>query len=165
MDAAGFEPVAAPTAKVLVLGTLPGQESLRRGEYYAHPRNSFWRVVEALFGISVETPYAERIRRLSDAGVALWDVCAAANRPGSLDVSIRHDTVIANDFTAFLKTHPQLKLICFNGAKAAALFRKHVRLNGEIRCVGLPSTSPAHAAISFTDKVKRWSAIREECET
>ncbi|HUF81122.1 MAG TPA: hypothetical protein VMN03_08295, partial [Burkholderiales bacterium] len=79
------------------------------------------------------------------------------------DVSIRHATVVPNDFAAFLKTHPQLKLICFNGAKAAALFRKHVKLSGAIRCVDLPSTSPAHAAMSFPDKVKRWSVIREEC--
>ena len=165
MDATGFEPVAASTAKVLVLGTLPGQESLRRGEYYAHPRNSFWRIVETLFGISAESAYAERVRMLSEAGVALWDVCATANRPGSLDLSIRHDTVVPNEFAAFLKAHPQLKLICFNGAKAATLFRKHVKLNGAIRYVDLPSTSPAHAAMSFAEKVKRWSVIREECET
>nr|AIA16749.1 DNA-deoxyinosine glycosylase [uncultured bacterium] len=164
MDASGFEPVAASTAQVLVLGTLPGQESLRRGEYYAHPRNSFWRVIEALFGIPAGSPYAERARKLSDAGVALWDVCAAAHRPGSLDASIRHDSVVPNDFAAFLGIHPEIKLICFNGAKAAALFRKHVRLSGAIRCIDLPSTSPAHAAMPFPDKVGRWSVIREACE-
>jgi TDG/mug DNA glycosylase family protein len=165
MHASGFEPVAAPAAKVLVLGTLPGQESLRRGEYYAHRRNAFWRIVEELFGIPADTAYAERVRRLSEAGVGLWDVCAAANRPGSLDLSIRHDTVVPNDFVAFLKAHPQLKLICFNGAKAADLFRKHVKLNDTVRCIDLPSTSPANAAMSFPDKVKRWSVIRAECET
>jgi len=163
MHATGFEPIAASGTKVLVLGTLPGQESLRRGEYYAHPRNSFWRIVEILFGISAESPYSDRVRKLGDAGVALWDVCAAANRPGSLDLSIRHDSVVPNDFTAFLKAHPQLKLIGFNGAKAAALFRKHVILDIEIRCVDLPSTSPAHAAMSLPDKVERWSVIRDEC--
>jgi double-stranded uracil-DNA glycosylase len=163
MHATGFEPLAAPGAKVLVLGTLPGQESLRRGEYYAHPRNSFWRIVEILFGIPAESPYSDRVRRLGDAGVALWDVCAAANRPGSLDLAIRHDSVVPNDFAAFLQAHPQVKLICFNGAKAAALFRKHVKLDGEIRCIDLPSTSPAHAAMSLPEKVKRWSVIRDEC--
>jgi hypoxanthine-DNA glycosylase len=164
-DARGFEPIETPTAKVLVLGTLPGQESLRRGEYYAHPRNAFWRIIEALFGIPAEAGYAERARKLSGAGVALWDVCATANRPGSLDLSIRHDTVVPNDFAEFLNAHKQLKLICFNGAKAAALFREHVKLDGGVECVDLPSTSPAHAAMPFSEKVKRWSVIREACET
>ena len=164
MDATGFEPVAAPSAKVLVLGTLPGQESLRRGEYYANPRNAFWRIVESLFGIPSEIAYAERTRRLSESGVALWDVCAAASRPGSLDLSIRHDSVIPNDFATFLKRHRQIELICFNGAKASALFRKHVKLTDEVPCVDLPSTSPAHAAMSFPEKLKRWSVIKERCE-
>jgi double-stranded uracil-DNA glycosylase len=165
MDARGFAPMAAPSAKVLVLGTLPGEESLRRGEYYANPRNVFWRIVESLFGIPREATYAERARELSEVGVALWDVCAAATRPGSLDLSIRRGTEVPNDFAAFLAAHPHVKLICFNGAKAASLFREHVKLSGTVRCVDLPSTSPAHAAMSFDDKLKRWDVIREACET
>ena len=160
MDASGFEPIATPAARVLILGTLPGQESLRRGEYYAHSRNAFWRIMEAIFAIPADIAYDERVRMLGQAGVALWDVCAAANRPGSLDVSICHDSVVANDFTAFLAAHPQISLICFNGAKARDLFRKHVKLNAAMRFVDLPSTSPANAAMSFDEKVKRWSVIR-----
>ena len=158
MDAKGFEPVAAPSAKVLVLGTLPGAESFRRGEYYANPHNVFWRVVESLFGIPRETAYAERVRRLNEVGVALWDVCAAATRPGSLDLSIRRGTEVPNDLTAFISAHPHIKLICFNGAKAGALFREHVKLTSTVPCVDLPSTSPAHAAMSFAEKVKRWGS-------
>jgi len=159
MDSSGFEPIATPAAKVLILGTLPGQESLRRGEYYANPRNAFWRIVEEILGIPASIPYAERVRRLSEAGVALWDVCAAAHRPGSLDLAIRHDSVVPNDFAAFLETHPQIRLIAFNGAKAAALFRKHVK-GISVRCIDLPSTSPAHAAMALPEKVRLWSAIR-----
>jgi hypoxanthine-DNA glycosylase len=165
MDSRGFEPMAAPSAKVLVLGTLPGKESLRRGEYYANPRNAFWGIAESLFGIPKETAYEERVRALNEVGVALWDVCAAANRPGSLDLSIRRGTEVPNDFAAFLAAHSHVKLIAFNGTKAAALFREHVKLNGTVRCVDLPSTSPAHAAMSFAEKVKRWEVIREACET
>ena len=165
MDAKGFAPMAAPSAKVLVLGSLPGEESLRRGEYYANPRNVFWRIVESLFSIPKEMAYAERVRKLNEVGVALWDVCAAATRPGSLDLSIRRGTEVPNDFAAFLAAHQQVKLICFNGAKAAALFREHVRLKDTVRCLDLPSTSPAHAAMSFDEKVKRWDVIREACET
>jgi double-stranded uracil-DNA glycosylase len=163
MNSSSFAPASTPAAKVLVLGTLPGQESLRRGEYYAHPRNAFWRIVEELFGIPEKSEYAERLRLLNAAWVALWDVCAAAHRPGSLDVSIKSET--PNDFAAFLNAHRGVKLICFNGAKAAALFRKHVQLDEGLRCVDLPSTSPANAAIPFSEKVKRWSVVKEACDT
>jgi len=162
MGASGFQPLAASTAKVLVLGTLPGEESLRRGEYYAHPRNAFWRIVEAVFGISAHLPYVERVHELNRRGVALWDVCATAKRRGSLDTAIR--AVVPNDFASFLKLHPELELICFNGAKAGELFRKHVKLESPVPCCDLPSTSPANAAISFAEKVRRWSSIREVCE-
>jgi len=165
MDVRGFEPKSTPSATVLVLGTLPGEESIRRGEYYANPRNAFWRIVESLFGIPATEPYAERVRRLNEAGVALWDVCAAATRPGSLDASIRRGSEDPNDFAAFLATHPHIKLICFNGAKAAALFREHVKPSAPVECIDLPSTSPAHAAMSFEEKVKRWDVIRKACET
>jgi TDG/mug DNA glycosylase family protein len=163
MNSSSFEPASTPAAKVLVLGTLPGQESLRRGEYYAHPRNAFWRIVETLFGIPADAEYSHRVRRLNMARVALWDVCAAAYRPGSLDVSISSES--PNDFTKFLQTHREIKLIGFNGAKAAVLFRKHVSLATAIPSVDLPSTSPANAAIPFAEKVKRWSIIREACDT
>jgi len=163
MNSASFEPLSTPAAKVLVLGTLPGRESLRRGEYYAHPRNAFWRIIEAVFGIPAEAEYADRVRRLNAAGVALWDVCAAAHRPGSLDTSISSE--IPNDFAKFLRTHQRVKLIGFNGAKAAALFRKHVSLNVDIPRVDLPSTSPTNAAVPLAEKVKRWSIIKEACDT
>jgi double-stranded uracil-DNA glycosylase len=163
MNSSSFEPASTSGARVLVLGTLPGQESLRRGEYYAHPRNAFWRIVETIVGIPAEVEYRERVRRLNAAGVALWDVCAAAHRPGSLDLSITAE--IPNDFAQFLQTHHQIRLICFNGAKAATLFRKHVSLTKPVRCVHLPSTSPANAAISFAEKVKRWSIIKEACDS
>jgi len=97
--------------------------------------------------------------------VALWDVCAAATRPGSLDLSIQRGSEVPNDFAAFLAAHPHIKLICFNGAKAAALFREHVKPSVSVECIDLPSTSPAHAAMSFEEKVKRWDVIRKACET
>jgi double-stranded uracil-DNA glycosylase len=165
VDVCGFEPIATAAAKVLVLGTLPSQESLRRGEYYANPQNAFWPIMEAIFGISAKLPYAERSRSLSEAGVALWDVCAAAHRPGSLDASIRRGSEIANDFAAFLKQHRQLKLICFNGAKAGELFLRQVKLEVPMQYLHLPSTSPANAKVRLADKIESWSAIRAECES
>ncbi len=164
MDIEGFEPIEAPDAKVLILGTLPGQESLRRREYYAHPRNGFWPIMEALFGIPAQLPYDERTRRLTRARVALWDVCAAGHRPGSLDHAIKRGSEVPNNFTRFLAEHLQVKLICFNGAKAGELFRKRVKLDAPVSMCDLPSTSPANAGMSLREKVELWSVIRRECE-
>ena len=159
----GFPPVASPRATVLILGSLPGKRSLERGEYYAQPRNAFWPMMGRLFGASPELPYAERLRRLTGQGIALWDVCASAHRPGSLDSAIRHSTIVPNDLATFLARHRRIALICFNGAKAENLYRRLV-LPGlpaparDIRTEPLPSTSPAHAAMRFEDKFRRWKA-------
>jgi hypoxanthine-DNA glycosylase len=165
----GFPPIADAHARVLILGSLPGQVSLRQQQYYAQPRNAFWPLMGHLFGAGPELPYDERARRLILSGVALWDVCAAAHRPGSLDASIRADSVVPNDFAAFIAAHPHIRLIAFNGSKAAELYRRIV-LPGlpaalqAIRCETLPSTSPAHASMTPEDKLARWSIIRNGME-
>lgn len=117
-----------------------------------------------LFGAGPKLPYAERAQRLMQNGIALWDVCAAAQRPGSLDADIVHASVVPNDFAAFIESHPHIVLICFNGGKAADLYRRLV-LPGlpdtfcATRTETLPSTSPAHAAMNFDDKFLRWSSV------
>jgi hypoxanthine-DNA glycosylase len=162
----GFPPIADAHARVLILGSLPGQASLRRQQYYAQPQNAFWKIMGRLFDAGPELPYDERARRLVAQGIALWDVCAAAQRPGSLDASIVHSSVVPNDFAAFIGSHPRLHLICFNGAKAADLYRRLVlpTLPATPRPVGyetLPSTSPAHASMRFEEKLARWSVVRD----
>ena len=169
MKSQGFPPIAGPRAKVLVLGTLPGQPSLAAGEYYAHPRNGFWRIIGDLFEVPLDLPYPDRTRRLASSGVAVWDVCEAAHRPGSLDTAIHSASVVANDFESFLEKHRELRLICFNGAKAAELYRKSVfpklpESLQSIRCETLPSTSPANASIPYATKLSRWSIVKEACE-
>lgn len=157
----GFPPVARPDARVLVLGSLPGRMSLEKQQYYAQPRNAFWRIVEALWGIPHDAPYEERTRRLALEHVALWDVCAAAVRVGSLDTAIVHATVEPNDFATFLRHHPRIRAVCFNGAKSAELWRRlvaptlpdHLR---ELPTHALPSTSPAHQVLTFAAKLERW---------
>lgn len=160
----GFPPIADQHARVLVLGSLPGQESLRQQQYYAHPHNAFWKIMGHLFGAGPELPYKDRAQRLVRNGIALWDVCAAAQRPGSLDTAIVHSSVVANDLALFIESHPGIVLICFNGGKAADLYRRLV-LPGlptnvrTIRYETLPSTSPAHAAMTFEEKLTRWAAV------
>lgn len=159
--ATGFPPVEPKRAQVLVLGSLPSAESIRQGEYYAHPRNAFWPIMGELFGAGRELAYAARLRRLASRGVMLWDVLHAAQRPGSLDSAIHPRRLEANDIASLLARHPELKIIAFNGGAAEALFRRHVRskcgdwLEG-VELVRLPSTSPACARFSFVQKLSAW---------
>ena len=164
MRSQGFPPIARRNARLLILGSLPGQESLRRREYYAQPHNAFWPIMGALCGAGPELTYRARTRRLAASGIALWDVCAAAVRAGSLDAAIVAGSVVANDFGTFLARHPAIRLLCFNGRTAAALYRRHVlpTLAPELRrlpTLELPSTSPAHATLSRAGKLARWRAV------
>ena len=164
MHAQGFPPIADAHARVLILGSLPGQVSLQQQQYYAQPHNAFWKIMGRLFGAGPELPYAERAQRLVQNGIALWDVCAAAQRPGSLDAAIVHSSVVPNDFAAFIESHPSVGLICFNGGKAADLYRRLVLpgLPANLRPIHyatLPATSPAHAAMPFEEKLTRWAAV------
>ncbi len=160
--AQGFPPVADAAARVLILGSMPGAASLVAHQYYAHPRNAFWRIMGDLVGAGPELPYAQRLEKLKAAGIALWDVIAECHRPGSLDSAIVGESVVANDFSAFLAVHRSIRQIFFNGGAAEASFRRHVlpRLSGlPLSYSRLPSTSPAHAARSYADKLAAWSAI------
>jgi double-stranded uracil-DNA glycosylase len=159
----GFAPVARADARVLVLGSLPGQVSLARQQYYAQPRNAFWKIVGELFGFDATLDYDARLRALVEHRVALWDTCAAAVRPGSLDARILRASVVPNDFAPFLQAHPRIRRLCFNGAAAAALYERRVlpALPEPLRTlprVRLPSTSPAHAGISHARKLEAWRA-------
>jgi hypoxanthine-DNA glycosylase len=158
----GFPPISLPSAQVLVLGSLPGRLSLERGEYYAHPRNSFWRIM-AMRVPDLPADYAGRVRVLIEQRVALWDVLVAATRLGSLDADIADDA-IPNNFRAFFHAHPNIGLIGFNGGTAAKLYERHVlptltEAQQAINRITLPSTSPAHAGLSFADKAARWTGI------
>ena len=164
--ATGFEPIAAPDARVLILGSLPSVLSLEKREYYGNPQNAFWRIMGELFAAGPELDYARRTERLKQCGVALWDVLHASMRPGSMDADIRIASAVPNDFPTFFGAHPNLELVCFNGKKAGELYDRLVlpRLDGTIcdpQYETLPSTSPAHAAMSFEQKVHRWLCIRK----
>ena len=161
--ATGFPVVEPERARVLMLGTLPSAESIRQGQYYAHPRNAFWPIMGELFGAGRELAYAARLRKLAAQGVMLWDVLRAAQRPGSLDSAIHPQRLAPNAIPELLARHPELETIAFNGAPAEALFRRHVanacgdRLVG-VNLVRLPSTSPAHASRTCAQKLAAWRA-------
>jgi TDG/mug DNA glycosylase family protein len=162
----GFPPVSLEDARVLVLGSLPGQASLAAHQYYAQPRNAFWPLMGRLFDAGLEHPYEERLRRLVAARVALWDVCASAKRPGSLDQRIDKSSVAPNDFATFFATHRKIGAIFFNGAAAERLYLALARPTLPASAAGiatkrLPSTSPAHAGIRFDEKLSAWRAVAE----
>jgi len=162
MKSFSFNAVESPDARVLILGTLPSVKSLAAGEYYAHPRNCFWWIMGELVGASPDLPYADRLQRLRQKGIALWDVCRAAERAGSSDAEIQMESVEPNDFRAFLGNHPRIELICFNGQPAERLFRRKVLPSLQsLRPIPqrvLDSTSPACARITREAKLARWHA-------
>jgi hypoxanthine-DNA glycosylase len=160
----GFPPIAAPDARLLILGSLPGRASLAAQQYYAQPQNAFWRIMGALFGGGPEVPYAERADRLRASGIALWDVCREAVRPGSLDTAIDLATVVPNDFERFFSGHPRIAHVCVNGGAAHRLYVRRVQplLPEPLSSLPLhllPSTSPAHASLRFAQKLQRWRLL------
>jgi len=161
-----FPPLANSQARVLVLGSMPGKRSLELQQYYGHPRNAFWKIMEDLWGIPAALPYEERIARLLCEGVAVWDVMQSCVREGSLDASIVEASIIVNDFPNFFSHHPQVRHVFFNGAKAEQAFRKYVVVEKipAVTCVRLPSTSPANAATRYPQKLQAWQQLQQAVE-
>jgi len=157
--ARGFPPVVGRAPRVLLLGSLPGRASIAAGEYYAQRQNAFWRIAGAVCGAGPGLDYSTRLARLKRAGIALWDVLAAAEREGSLDANIIHGTLELNDIAGLLRRHRGITVVAFNGQTAAAIFRRHIgpALRGAaLEFLTLPSTSPAHASMTRQQKQRRW---------
>jgi hypoxanthine-DNA glycosylase len=146
-----------------VLGTLPGEESLRRVEYYAHPRNLFWPIVFALFGETPAAEYDARLAFVAARGIALWDVCAMAERRASLDSEIKRE--VPNPLHDLLDAHPDITTVAFNGHGARRLYDRHFERRPGLAYLALPSTSPAHASLNFLQKLERWQPVREALGT
>lgn len=156
----GFPPVSGSDARILILGSLPGERSLAEQQYYAHPQNAFWRIMQALYGI--HGSYTERLRQLVENRIALWDVLHSCARPGSLDASIAMHSATTNDFDSLFRACREIRLVAFNGKKAEHLFRRFVDIPSAekpLQQIGLPSTSPAYAAMRFPDKLDAWRQV------
>lgn len=161
----GFEPVADQNAKILILGTMPGITSLRLNQYYAAPRNQFWKILDNINEGYLEAKYQNRIQKLKIDKIALWDVLNSAERDGSLDANIDGNTIIVNEFQPFFDDHKNIHTVFFNGMKAFDLFQKHVipQLSSDtiqrLKFISLPSTSSANTHQTLAEKVKEWKAI------
>lgn len=159
--ATSFPPIIGRVPKILILGSMPGMESLKQQRYYAHPRNAFWPIMMSFFGQSDLLNYERRCDMLKQQQIAVWDVLKSCRRPGSLDQHIETESIIANDFVALLQQHPSIRHIFFNGGKAEQVFTRYVLNQLEtadmfLNYQRLPSTSPAYAAMSFEKKQKHW---------
>ena len=151
-------PVGSTDARLLILGSLPGEASLKAQRYYAHPQNQFWRLLGAVIGEELAAlEYEDRLARLAERQIALWDVVGEARRQGSLDGAIREP--LPNQLADFVATHPRLEAIAFNGQTAARLGRAALKEISGIQLIDLPSSSPAYT-LPFAWKVERWSELR-----
>ncbi|MGI9229760.1 MAG: DNA-deoxyinosine glycosylase [Gammaproteobacteria bacterium] len=160
----GFPPVIVGRPKVIILGSMPGEESLRKKQYYANPRNLFWEIMGGFFHFNKDDEYKIKIKALTDNGVALWDVIDKCERKGSLDSAIKPESIVVNDFASLFSDNKSIRYVFFNGTKAEKEYQKRVlpTLNNiaeDIKHHLLPSTSPANAAKSKADKIKEWSKI------
>lgn len=157
----GFPPVVEIGAQLLILGSMPGVPSLQAAEYYANPRNAFWWIAEQLWGVELSAAYDERLAGLGKAKVALWDVLGHCQREGSLDSRIVVASEEAQPLTDFLAARPSIQRVAFNGNKAMSAWKKHIVPTWPMAqplpiLIPLPSTSPAHAALSREQKLVMW---------
>jgi TDG/mug DNA glycosylase family protein len=150
-------PVGSTDARLLILGSLPGESSLRAQRYYAHPQNQFWRLLGSAIGEDLAAmTYEERLGRLAARSIALWDVVGEARRQGSLDGAIRGAT--ANLLADFVASHPRLSAVAFNGQTAARLGRAALADLVDVQLIDLPSSSPAYT-LAIALKAERWNVL------
>lgn len=148
-----FPPLIDHSSKILILGSLPGEESLKQAQYYAHPRNAFWKIMFTIFNESYTDSYSARCELLLKNHIALWDMVHSGNRKGSLDSDIKNE--IPNDIEGLLKEYQGISKILLNGKKADAMYKRYF-IQIPINTINLPSTSPANARLSFENKLNIW---------
>ncbi len=152
-----FKPVADSHSRLLILGSMPGKESLRKHQYYGHAQNAFWKLMCALLNEPFYEDYENRLDMLRRNGIALWDVIQSCERESSLDSDIKKAE--ANDFPAFFAAHPGIRHVFFNGNMAYNTFARQVGIDfASIAFERLGSTSPAHA-ISFEKRLADWKRL------
>ncbi len=157
-----FDPIVDENCRILILGTMPGQQSLQKQEYYGNRQNAFWRIMFTLLQEEQTEVYEEKKAFLLRHHVALWDVLEACEREGSGDAEIRN--AVPHDFPWLLEQYPSIRTIYFNGGYAEKFFKQYVRKNVDVTQLEfrrLPSTSPANATVSFDKKLSQWKVITE----
>ena len=158
----GLPALCGAHPRILILGSMPSVASLEQQQYYGHPRNAFWPIMADLLGFEKRMPYAENTRRITQNGIAIWDVIGECVRPGSLDSAIVQGSERINPIHEFIDARPAIRTVALNGGTAARLFRRHCLPHleaAELRILELPTTSPANARMNYTEKSERWRQI------
>lgn len=159
-----FAAVTDENTRILVVGTMPGEASLKAGEYYAYKYNHFWPIIFSLFnGGEALTCYEDKLSLLLSARIGLWDSLKNCRRRGSLDKDIKEEK--PNNFKLLFKNRPGIKRVVFNGQAAKRFFTAHNPLEDGREYLLMPSTSPANASKSFEEKLSLWRAaltLRED---
>jgi hypoxanthine-DNA glycosylase len=155
----GLPPVITPQTRLLVLGSFPGVASLQAQQYYGHPRNHFWPLLGAIWGLDLMAmPYAQRLAQAGERGLGLWDVYASCRRQGSLDQAIQ--APVLNDLASLRQHAPGLRLVAHNGGESARAMKAVAALGWPV--LRLPSSSPANASWSFDRKLGAWRQSFEQ---
>lgn len=152
-----FEPEINKDCQMLILGTVPSEESLRKKERYGHKSNQFWRILFALFNKPLPDNYEEKSAILTDNNIAIWDVLHSCEGEGSLDSAIRNEK--PNDFKKLFKEYPRIKYIFFTSKKAAEFYKKYVGFDTDKVFTVLPSPSPANARMRLDEKIEKWKVL------
>ncbi len=152
-----FRPLADSRSRILILGSMPGPEALRKKEYYGFNGNHFWRILPEILGVPQPLSYHEKIELLKNNRIALWDVLETCAREGASDSGIRSEK--PNDIIRLIQRYPEIRTIFLNGKTAEKMYRKYFGGRIQIQAYGLPSTSPAHASIRYEKKRDQWRVI------
>jgi hypoxanthine-DNA glycosylase len=159
----GFAPIIDDDVRTLILGNAPSVMALAAQQYYANPRNAFWRITGELYGFEPDAPYERRTAALLSHGIAVWDVLKFCRRAGSLDSAVEPDSMVGNDFQALFDEHRQITRVFFNGAAAEKNFARFVRVAPDLRYRRVPSTSPAQT-MRYADKLAAWRDALDDTE-
>ncbi|MDU1891110.1 MAG: DNA-deoxyinosine glycosylase [Dysgonomonas sp.] len=152
-----FHPIVDKNSKILILGTMPSEESLRKQERYGHKQNQFWKIIFALFEKPLPETYAEKNAILAEHNIAIWDVLHSCEGKGSLDSSIKNEQ--PNDFDTFFKKYPNIKHVFFTSKKAEEFYRRYIGFDKERTFITLPSPSPANARMKLEEKIEKWRVL------
>lgn len=154
-----FDPVVDQRTRIIILGSMPGEASLKANQYYAHPQNQFWKLLGDVLGFDHKIPYAQRISKILENGIGMWESLEECERIGSLDSAIKN--ACPNDIPILLSIFPGIRTICFNGQRASAEYHRNFPQFEGIRYITLPSSSAAHA-IPYREKLEAWKKMMHQ---
>lgn len=152
-----FPPVSNAETEILILGTFPGDRSLQLGEYFAHPRNRFWKIIAAITNNPLPKNYSKKLELLHSNRIGLWNMLHKAEREGSLDAAIQNE--VPNELPAFITKHKKLRVIAFDGQKPEAFHDKYFTRRDNLTYISLPSCSPANARFNLEALCEKWAGI------